>query len=296
MKIKPRQISFHTFCMVLIFCLIACGPSKDKNGDRSDEFQDDEKSLKEQIPELLYKLPPPTEIPYLLAATGAEFNASLINDKNLSEKYGAKTEKAALNLGVYTADIGYLTSYEKTQEAIEYIATCKNLADILGVSEFDIDLIRRFEENVSNKDSLTALLNQTLKKADKYLKDDGRNKLAGLIITGSFIEGLYVATALVKTYPTDLKPADRNLILTPLIRIILNQKESVGELLRMLRSVEQDDSVSGIIKDLVALQASYKSLNIDEQIKNNRGDLVLSDKNLTEITSIVEKIRNNITD
>ena len=37
-------------------------------------------------------------------------------------------------------------------------------------------------------------------------------------------------------------------------------------------------------------------LTIEEQIKNNKANLVLSDKNLVEITNIVEKMRKNITD
>jgi hypothetical protein len=37
-------------------------------------------------------------------------------------------------------------------------------------------------------------------------------------------------------------------------------------------------------------------LNIEEQIKNNKANMVLTDKNLIEITTIVEKIRKNITE
>ena len=35
---------------------------------------------------------------------------------------------------------------------------------------------------------------------------------------------------------------------------------------------------------------------LEEQIKNNKANLVLSDKNLVEITEIVEKLRKNITE
>jgi len=37
-------------------------------------------------------------------------------------------------------------------------------------------------------------------------------------------------------------------------------------------------------------------LNIEDQIKNNRSDLVLTDKHLAEITTIVERIRKSIVD
>ena len=293
MKYNP----FLTSILVLVMILSACGPSKDKKTDGSDEFEDAEKSLKKQLPDVVNNLPNPTEIPYLLYATGAEFNASLINDKSKAQQYGAKTEKAALNLGVYTADIGYLSSYEKTQETIDYINACKGLADNLGImGSFDLEIMKKFEANVANKDSMASLLNQTIKKADKYLRDDSRNKLALLIVTGSFVEGLYISTSLVKSYPKDLSPADRNLILTPVMRIILKQKNSVGDLIKMLESVEQVDPVTSILSDLKVLESHYNELNIDEQIKNNRGDLILTDKNLIEITNTAEKLRMSITE
>jgi len=118
MKLKSTNSNFLILLLTLAACLIACGPSKDKQGDGSDEFSEAEKALKDQITDVVYNIPSPTEIPYLLAATGAEFNASLVNDNKLAVKYGAKTQKAALNLGVYTADIGYLSSNGKTQESI----------------------------------------------------------------------------------------------------------------------------------------------------------------------------------
>jgi hypothetical protein len=132
-------------------------------------------------------------------------------------------------------------------------------------------------------------------RTDNYLKDDSRNKLAALLLTGSFIEGLYISTGLIKSYPKDMLPDDaRNLILTPLMQIILNQENSVNELVKMLGSVEQTEPVLSLLNDLTTLQSNYKALNIEEQIKNNKSNLVLSDKNLIEINTIVEKMRKSI--
>jgi hypothetical protein len=64
----------------------------------------------------------------------------------------------------------------------------------------------------------------------------------------------------------------------------------------MLQTVEQTEPVTTLVGDLTALEKAYAALNIEEQIKNNRGDLVLSDKNLEEITKVVEKMRKNITE
>ncbi len=280
--------------------LTSCGSSskKDEQSENSQEFKEAEGSLKTQIQEVVYNLPSPSEIPYLLQGTGAEFNESLLNPRTKVDSYANRSDKAALNLGVYTADIGYLSSYEKTQEAIDYLNTAKTLADNLDViGTFDADILKRFEANIGNKDSLTHLLDQSVKRTESFLNNDSRNKLSALVITGSFVEGLHISTGLVKTYPRNILPDDkRNAILTHIIRVVLEQKKSVSELLKMLKSVEQTEPVTNIVADLTKLEETYKSLNIEEQIKNNRGDLVLTDKNLTEITAIVEKLRTGITE
>jgi hypothetical protein len=291
-----KQPIYLFLSVVLAMGLASCASSnEDKNKD-SKEF-DEAGQLKEQIEEVVYNIPSPSEIPYLLQATGAEFNEGLLNSRQKVDSYTSRNDKAALNLGVYVADIGYLTSYDKTQQAIDYLTTCKTLADNLGlIGTFDTELGKQFEANISNKDSLAHLLDRTIKQSQAFLNDDNRNKLSSLIVTGSFVEGLYISTGLIKSYPKDILPEDsRNLVLTPLMRVVLEQKKAVAELLKMLKSQDQSEPIASIVKDLAALDDTYQKLNIEDQIKNNRADLVLSDKNLEGITNVVQKLRADIT-
>jgi arginine/lysine/ornithine decarboxylase len=109
------------------------------------------------------------------------------------------------------------------------------------------------------------------------------------------VEGLYISTGLIQSYPKNILPDDaRNLILTPIMQVVLNQKKSVTDLLKMLSSVEQTDPVSGMVADLQELEKAYATLNIEDQIQQNRADLVLTDKNLEQITTIVTKMRKAI--
>lgn len=275
--------------------LFACGGQKSDSSVSSEDFKR-AGELKEQISEYVFNIPSPSEIPYMLMGTGAEFNQKLINDKRNVDKYTSRSDKAALNLGIYATDIGYLISYDKTQDAIDYMSVCKTLADNLNITtSFDASLIRRFEGNLSNKDSLTRIIDSAIGKTESYLKDDNRTKLAALILTGTFIEGMYISTGLIKTYPKDILPDDaRNLVLTPLMQIILNQEKSVEETIKMLETVEQTNPVVQILDDLKKLESDYEKLNIQEQIKKNRADLVLSDAKLAEITQTIEKLRNDI--
>ncbi len=295
---KFTRLSIYLFSFLAVLGLWSCGGSKEDQNKNSEEFNQAEGSLKDQIQDLVYNIPSPSEIPYLLQATGAEFNQSLLNDRKKADSYGSRSDKAALNLGVYTTDIGYLSSYDKTQEAIDYLNASKKLADNLGViGTFDTEVLKSFESNISNKDSLANILDKAVKSTDKYLKDDSKNRLAALLLTGSFIEGLYISTGVIKSYPKDILPDDaRNLILTPLITVILNQEKSVDEMAKMLASIDQAEPIASLNTDIKALQASYRALNIEEQIKNNRSDLVLTDKHLVEITTIVERMRKSIVD
>lgn len=294
-----KQLGCLCLSLLLLFGMFSCSnqPHEEKT-ESAEEFDQAKSDLKEQIQEVVYEIPSPSEIPFLLEATGAEFNQSLINDNNKADKYASRNDKAALNLGVYAADIGYLVSYDKVQEALTYMSSAKKLADNLGVTgAFDTKLIKRFESNLSRKDSLSYLLNETIHQTESYLKDDDRSKLAALIITGSFIEGLYISTELIKTYPKDILPDDsRNLVLTPLIRVVLEQEKSLDDLIKMLSTVENTAPVDRLIKDLRELKEDYDKLNIQEQIQKNRADLVLTDEALNEITSKVAEIRNSITE
>lgn len=299
MKFIQMKAGQFLYLLLLLAGLSSCGSSSsDDKSNNSQEFEDAQESLKNQIEDVVYNIPSPTEIPYLLEATGAEFNQSLLNPRSKVDQYVTRSDKAALNLGVYAADIGYLSSYDKTQEAIDYLNSCKTLADNLNViGSFDLEVLQRFEKNISNKDSLARLLDLTIHNTRDFLKDDDRNKLAAQVVTGSFIEGLYISTGLIKSYPKDLLPEDeRNLVLTPLIQVVLQQEKSVAELLKMLNSVEQTEPVATIVSELKELDQTFKDLNIEDKIHNNQANLVLTDKNLIEITAIVERIRKHITE
>lgn len=284
--------------VLLALTFAACSKSGGDQDQDSQDFDDAEQgTITDELEGLTDNIPPPTEIPYMLQATGAEFNQGLVNSREKVEQYTTQNDKAALNLGVYAADIGYLTSYDKTQEAIDYLAACKTLSEDLGlIGTFDAQLLEEFEKNISNKDSLARMLNRTMKESEQYLREGNRKQLSALVVAGGFIEGLYIATALVKTYPKDILPDDaRSVVLTPLMNIIVKQRPSVSEMVKILDAAEQTPLVKDIREDFSKLADTYRELNIDEQIKDNRADLVLSDKNLEGITALVEKIRMRIT-
>ncbi|HCM77082.1 MAG TPA: hypothetical protein DIS90_11915, partial [Cytophagales bacterium] len=70
---KFTRLNALTLLVLLTFGLWSCGSSSKEENNNSDEFKKAEESLQEQIQDVVYNIPSPSEIPYLLEATGAEY-------------------------------------------------------------------------------------------------------------------------------------------------------------------------------------------------------------------------------
>lgn len=283
--------------LATVFVLSSCGSGG--NQSEKDKSAFDAQTLEEDITHLVSEdFPKPSEIPYLIMQTGADYNQMLVNARTKVDGY-SEPDDAALNLGVYAADMGYLTSYDKTQESIDYFSTCKRLADDLGIlNGFDQAMVDSVESNIGNKDKLTRLLDKAVAQASKYMGDGSNSKIGALIITGSFVESLYLSTGIVNTYSKDAF-ADKNQlmqVLTPIITMVISQDKSVSEVSAMLGKVDQTPRVTKLLQDWKELEAAYVALApLKEQISKNAAGLSYDDKTLAAISQAIDKIRSDIT-
>ncbi len=298
-----KSYSFINVARILLILLVAgglisCDGGKKEETTDSSEFDEAASEVQEKVIKIIYEIPSPADIPFIIQSTGAEYNRDIVNDISKVDKYLSSNKIAALNLGIYATDIGYFVTYGQVQEALNFLEGCRRLSEQLGIQNVvDAAVINRFEENLQSHDSLRGIVNQIIKNSDTYLKEIDRNNIAALVLTGTFIEGLYISTQLVATYPKDILPDDtRNLILTPLIGLILNQEEALANLIDLLKSIDiKGDWIEGLINSLEELQAKYGDLDIKDQISNNRADLVVSDKTLERITIQIDRIRTTMT-
>jgi hypothetical protein len=298
MKSAIIKNSGTTVLLMAIMLLINSCSSDKKQESSSNEFDEAASELKEKVESIIYEIPSPSEIPFIIEATGADFIPDLVNDLQKSEKYISSNKVAAMNLGVFASDIGYLVTYEKVQEALNYMDACMEIGESLGLqSTIDVSIIEKFEANLSNKDTLAAIINGAINDSDHYLKENERNNIAALVISGTFIEGLYIATQIVDSYPKDILSDDeRNLILTPMIRIVLEQEKPLANMISLLNSIDnKGDWINGLINSLEELKSNYEELEVEELLDDNKTNLVLSDKILQRITIQIKKIRTTVT-
>ncbi|RED97940.1 hypothetical protein [Marinoscillum furvescens] len=288
------------FPVAIFFSSCGGSSSSEKAKAEADEvaFSEAEKKIVSDMDQVIHDLPSPTEVPYLLQATGADYNAELINSLEKLPQYQTNEDEAALNLGVYATDMGYLISYNKIEEATNYMESCQKLAESLGVaSVFNVATIEKFQNNLNNADSLNKILSEAIIEAESKLENADRATMAALVLTGSFVEGLHLAVRVIETYPTDvLDEENRNLILEPMVKVVLDQKKPLLDVIAMLKDLPQDDIIAKMIAELNILRILYDGdlAEIEEKISENTGNFVLTQDMLLDITKEVKRVRRDI--
>jgi hypothetical protein len=292
--------SFTTtpFMLALIcLCVYSCGNSGSSSNDSAD-FEAAEQQIIQDIETVIGDLPPPSIIPETLEEIGAEFNPDLMNDFEGLEGYLVNEDKAAMNLGIYATDIGYLISYGQMEESIEHMQACQQLSETLGVNTaFDMALMNKYQAAVGDKERMREMLNETLVVAAKRLESSERITMAALVLTGSFIEGLYIAIEVLLTYPEDQINAEtRDKILEPLVKLILEQEPALIDIIQMMEDIPQDKTIIRMTNELAVLKLLYDSdiAEIREKMQGQSVDFVITDDMLLDINKEVIRIREEI--
>ncbi len=236
---------------VLAVFAVSCGgeePTEDQLESPIEEKDPNSTQLME-IDGKVFSIPSPIQTAILIKNAGTNYNKDVLNEPSKVTNYSTNFKKA-INLGVYGADLGYVTMYDQTQDAISFLTAVKSIADDLGVSSaFDLALVERFEKNIGNQDSLLALVSDAYKSSDRYLKGNQQNDIGGLILAGGWVESLYFATSTAEM--TNNKDV---------IKRIGEQKTTVYNLIKLLTPYYSKSEFTKLIDDLMELNEIYEQV------------------------------------
>ncbi|HPQ09596.1 MAG TPA: hypothetical protein PK995_10275 [Bacteroidia bacterium] len=277
--------------------LTACNNSANKENTETPtvEVQDTVKSGVLNIGGQLFSIPSPIQTAMLIQKLGLPFNKAILFGTSKTNTFNTDASRAIM-LGVYGADLGYVSMYNQTQEALTYLTSIKQLADKLGVSSaFDEKTFKRFENNLSNKDSLVALVGVAYRASDSYLKNNKRLDVSSLILFGGWLESMNIAIESYKSKNND-----------EIKRRIAEQKLTVNNLLQLLtlNTPDQTDLIASL-KDLnmtyekVEFKYQYVAPTTDTTRKityiNSTNELIMDDATFKNIIEKIQSLRNKIT-
>jgi hypothetical protein len=186
-----------------------------------------------------YPIPTSVEVVELLQRAGAPYILGISNPAANVDKYFTERSKA-LNLGVYGADLSYAGTYEMNQEIMKYLEVSKQLIEELNIStSFNRGFVERVERNLEDKDSLINIVSESFNDTYVFLTRNNRDDLALLVMTGSFIEGMFLTSQIAIGARDNSEITD----------IIIQQREPLGKLLDLLDDYD-DDFINSLHQEL----------------------------------------------
>ncbi len=284
--------------LIAIFFLAACGQRPSENLEVNlDEVDIGELQISsETMNDIIQNIASPIEVAALISALNVPYSTHYLSDPE-SLSTNTTSFEMAFSLGALSADLGYLNMYEKTGTAVNYLSSINRLADALQIGQFfDFATIKRLATSSSDLDSLMFISVNSFNNMDDYLRETERSNLSALMITGVWIEGLYLSTQVAKQNSNeDLKA------------MIGEQKLILNDLLLILNNYKNEEVIAGYITDLETIKSIYDNVKITYEvgepqtiekdgmlmvIQSESSHVDMSDETLQKIIEVTEQVRN----
>ncbi|WP_051296290.1 hypothetical protein [Eisenibacter elegans] len=252
---------------LILICLIACLPYTNI------QAQDSKEELLEMI---IQSMPSPVEISVLIKEIGIEYNGAMLSSVSNLGSYSSGY-KQALNLGVYSTDLGYTTIYKKP-DALQYLNCVKSLANTLKVGEYiNFEAIQRLA--LSN--DLNLLLSETsdsFSKINGHLRENKQSDLAILMLVGGWLETVYLTARVAEKNQNELLNIK-----------IAEQKFVLDQLMTVIEEYGNKEGLKEIVADLKRLQTK---LDAAFQMLESKGEVTLDDLDgvINSIVAMRERI------
>jgi hypothetical protein len=287
------------FIFALIILLISCnkGNKKTNHIAATDQQTIDTSTILIKYNNNLFTLPSPYQVTFSVKNTGTGFQKSLLNPANNVSNY-VTNFKQALNIGIYGTDLGYLNIYDQIPDVISYFTVIKRLSQEIGLDDaLQAQIIDRIEENINNQDSLLQLITGTYRQFDQYLKTNNRKDIGVLILTGGWLESVYILSQ------NALETNDRKII-----NRLGEQKHPLNNLIEILSPYYYNSKeFTNLIDSLVDLAYEFDGIiynytYIDSKIEtdkkltviNSKSNVIISEYHLKTISNKIASIRTKI--
>ncbi len=301
-KMTNKLVLISLSCFIMLGSCKSDG-SKNKEGlEVPDSVLNVEESMEvsdEAMEDIVQNIASPVETAALIKTLGVPFSKDYLASADDIEKYATNYQKA-FALGVFGADLGYINMYNKNSSVLDYITAIKKLADGINVGQFfDFSTLKRLASNSQNLDSLMYISVHSFNEMDSYLRENKRGNLSALMITGVWIEGLYLATQVAKERP------EQNLV-----QSIGEQKTILNQLMLILENYRGAPYINDVIKNVKTIKDEFDNIKITIEvgepesvvkdgklmiIQNEKSIVHISDQQLEAIINKAENVRNELT-
>jgi hypothetical protein len=261
---------------ILIVSLVNCSGGKKgaPTDEKSSKAKLDKDELQKKVEDVVYPLPTAFEVTEMINDIEASYIIGLSNETSNVDKYFTEKDQA-INLGVYSADLSYASTYNMKQEVMNFMDASENLVVELGITgAFSVNFVDQVEANIDNKDKLVELITQSFYDTYEYLVKNDKEDLSLLVLAGTWIEAMYISCNISETVYHNPE----------LVKVIMHQKNSLNELVELLKPHNEHESIQSILADLQPIKEIY----------DNVSDTGITQTQLMAIIEQTNEVRNKI--
>lgn len=293
MRLRSQILIFFLF---LLFILSGCKLKKDSEIIVPEILIEEPPSSSGKVRLIFYNMDLPTEMSRVFERVGANYTPKILNSADNFSRYD-ETLKIALNIGVYGVDLSYCRIFDQNAATAKYFSTIKILYEKLGIPNYYYDdLVKGLKKYYNDKDSLAKFASNVYDRADFYLRQNNNNAYAAMVITGGWIEALYLSCKISEGNPDNIEIIER----------IASQKYSLNSLISLLSNYQEKIVIAEYILMLKGLKKSFDKVDIfynqdnfhldtlNKLISTSDYEINLSPDNLKEINGVVSEIRSKI--
>lgn len=279
---------------LIVFSLNSCVSKNEKEpiigvNITDSTLENENMTIKSQF---FFTLPAPGEmLQFFTAENVIAYKDDILNDTKNSSKYVSEISMA-LNLGVFTTDFAYASFYEKKKVSNSILRVSQKLAENLNINMFlNREFINQIEQYITNIDVDENFPNEMFYQLVDNLESAGREELLSSIMTGSFIETLYVMVNII----------DGSEQSEDLIRFLGDQKYVLDNLIEYVKANALGDNYTTIFNYLNEVQLVFDSTDIIkneiEVSKIDSGKIYISGGNTYVLTDdVFNSLRIKITE
>ena len=255
----------------ILVCMGCRQVGENQNADKnSSSYVESGFEVTDHLKEIYHRFPSPEEMFAIIEIDKTDFNSQFVNSTDKINQY-LDSRSQAINLGVYTADLAYVSALQQHTESIKYFDVIYELSNKLRISSaFDKPLMLRIQENINNADSLKVISELAFNSLYNFLESTDNEKVFALISMGGFVEAMYLSLNFVNEYDENSK----------VIQHIADQKYVLNNILSFSKQFEGDIAVAGAVEEMKKIQEVYNNLS---QVKtetsitrDSKGKLVVS--------------------
>ncbi len=239
------------------------------------------------------------EIPALIKDLGVPYSNGFLLSSDDITHYINNFERAFL-LGVMGADLGYMNMYNRTSLLPVYLSALRQLADSLFIGHlFDFDEIERLAGSDYDPDALIYNYMQSYNRTDEYLRQERKTYLSTAIVSGVWVEGLYLLTRAAEVQPGEdifERIGEQKIILNDLIIILRNHQQFHPEftpLIEKLATLKEEFDKVEIVYEVDEPQAIERD-GMLVIVQNQRSTVNIAEEQIRNITLKTETIRDNL--